>query len=268
MPVVYAEVALPRFAPDTLTYSVPDGLIPFVIEGVRVRVPVRRRTATGIVVATMADTELDPTIVKPITDVLDSEPLLPNHLLDLARFIASYYRSPLGTALATILPTPLLRADSETAVLTMAGAGTDPESLASRQAALLAVLQASPRTPVPTLLARAGAKSRSPLEALASAGLVRLQRRRRDRAPRVEVAAVQLPSRPLDELLQECHRAPRQREVLEWLAEIGTARAPVGGPSSRRLLPIDDPGARRARRPRPLHPASPPPPTMDTATLG
>jgi primosomal protein N' (replication factor Y) len=261
MPVVYADVALPRFAPDTLTYSVPDGLIPFVTEGVRVRVPVRRRTATGIVVATKAETELDPSIVKPVTDVLDSEPLLPEHLLDLARFIASYYRSPLGTALATILPTPLLRADSETAVLTMAGAATDPESLASRQAALLTALQASPRTPVPSLLARAGAKSRSPLEALASAGLVQLKRRRRDRAPRVEVAAVQLASRPLDELLQECQRAPRQREVLEWLAEQGRpalmseVRAAIGcSPATIRALvergALDRFTQRPPRRPR------------------
>ncbi len=220
MPVMYAEVALPRFAPDTLTYSVPEELVPFVTEGVRVRVPIRRRAATGIVVATTAETELDPKIVKPITDVLDSEPLLPEHLLELARFIATYYRSPLGTSLATILPARLLRADSETAVLTLAGAATDPESLSPRQAALLTHLQASPRIPVPSLLARAGAKSRSPLDALASAGLVRLQRRRRDRAPRVEVTAVQLASRPLDDLLQECHRAPRQRELIEWMAAL------------------------------------------------
>jgi len=221
MPVVYAEVAVPRIAPDTLTYSVPDALIPFVTEGIRVRVPVRRRAATGIVVAISGQTELDPTIIKPVADVLDSEPLVPEHLLHLARFIASYYRSPLGTALATILPAPLLRADREVAVLTLAGVASDPGSLPPRQAACLTILQASPRTPVPSLLAQAGAKSRSPLDALAAAGLVQLQRRRRDRAPRVEVTAVQLAPRPLEELLQECHRAPRQREVIEWLATLG-----------------------------------------------
>jgi primosomal protein N' (replication factor Y) len=261
MPVVYAEVAVPRIAPDTLTYSVPEQLVGFVTEGVRVRVPVRRRTATGIVVAISDETELDPTIIKPVADVLDSEPLLPGHLFHLARFIASYYRSPLGTALATILPASLLRADSETAVLTLAGAAADREKLGPRQAALLEILQGSPRTGVPSLLARAGAKSRSPLDALAAAGLVRLQQRRRDRAPRVEVTGLQLARRPLDELLHECRRAPRQREVIEWLASLGRpallseARAAIGcSPSTIRALAergaIDRFTQRSPRRPR------------------
>jgi primosomal protein N' (replication factor Y) len=218
---VYAEVAIPRIGLDTLTYRVPDDLEPFAVPGVRVRVPVRSKATTGIIAEIAADTGLDPAIVRPIEEILDPEPLLPPHLLDLAKFVSSYYRSPLGSSLAAVLPAPLLRTDSEQAELTPAGAATDPASLTQLQGAVLSLLQGAPRARVATVLARAGAHSRRPLDALVGNGLVRIRRRRRDRAPRVEVTAVQLANRPLEELLEECRRAPRQRQVLEWLAEQG-----------------------------------------------
>jgi primosomal protein N' (replication factor Y) len=218
---VYALVAVPRIGPDTLTYSVPAEFEPFAVVGARVRVPVRQRTTTGIIVELSKQTDLDPAVIRPIDEVLDPEPLLPDHLLGLARFVAQYYRCALGTAVAAALPAPLLRADSERAELTPAGATVDPEALPDRQASVLAVLQSAIRMRVTTLLAHAQTRTRQPLDALVDRGLVRIRRRRRDRAPRVEVNAVQLASRPLAELLEESRRAPRQREVIEWLAEQG-----------------------------------------------
>ncbi len=221
MHIVFAQVAVPRIAPDTLTYAVPEELAPFVTPGVRVRVPVRRRTITGMVAAISSSTDLDADSVRPIQEVLDSEPLLPLHLLELAEFVGSYYRCPLGTALAAVLPTPLLRADSIEAELTAAGVAADAESLPPRQGAVLKVLRGAPRLPVATALARAGARTSQPVDALVEAGLARIRRRRRDRAPRVEVAAVQLGRRPVEQLLEEVRRAPKQGAVIEWLLDQG-----------------------------------------------
>jgi primosomal protein N' (replication factor Y) len=218
---VYAQVAIPRIGSGPLTYGVPEELEPFVSEGVRVRVPIRKRSTTGIVVAVAGETHLDPAIVRPVEEVLDSAPLLPDHLLYLSRFLADYYRCPVGTALATVLPTPLLRADIELAVLTRAGAATRPDDLPLRQAELLRVLQDRQRMGVPALLARAAASSRTPLDALIRSGLAHTRIRRRGRAPQVEVAAVQLASTPIERMLEDCRRAPRQRQVIEWLAERG-----------------------------------------------
>jgi len=218
---VFADVAIPRSAKDALTYRVPPELEPFVAPGVRVRVPLRQRIVTGMVVATAASMELTEAVIRPIDEVLDLAPLLPPHLLDLAHFISGYYRCPLGDTMAAMLPAALLRGDTEEAHLTAKGAGVDPASLAPLQGAILAALQASTQAQVTGLLARAGASSRSPLEALETAGLALVVRRRRDRPPLSEVAAVKLPDRPLGELLEACGRAPRQRQVLEWLAEQG-----------------------------------------------
>jgi primosomal protein N' (replication factor Y) len=214
-------VAIPKSAPHALTYSIPVGLEAFAVPGVRVRVPLRQKEVTGVLIGVTDSTELDPATVRPLAEVVDPEPLLPPHLFHLAEFIASYYRSPLGDTLATILPAGLLRSDGETAKLTPAGAAADAAALPGKKGAVLMELQSTPKVRVPTLLVRAGVASRGPLDALVEDGLAKTSSRRRDRSPEVEVAAVKLPETPIEELLEQCQRAPRRREVLEWLSEQG-----------------------------------------------
>jgi primosomal protein N' (replication factor Y) len=181
----------------------------------------RKKTVTGVVVEVVDTTELDPKTVRSVIEVIDSEPLLPPHLFHIAEFVASYYRCPLGDTLATVLPAGLLRSGGEVARLTPAGATADPQSLPEKQAAVLSQLQAAPTLRLPTLFARAGITDRGPLDVLVEAGLVTVSSSRRHRSPETEVAAVRLPDTPLEQLLERCQRAPRRREVLEWLAEQG-----------------------------------------------
>ncbi len=218
---LYARVAIPRGSPGPLTYSVPAGLHALARPGVRARVTLRTKEVTGMVVAVEETTDLDPAVIRPLLEILDPGPLLPLHLLDLAEFLSGYYRCPLGDTLAAMLPAALLRADAEEAEITAAGAGTDPAALPPLRRAILEHLQEEGRARTATLLARAGAASREPLDALVEAGLVRIRRRRRDRPPQVEVPAVRLPRRPLEELLEACSRAPRRRQVLRHLAASG-----------------------------------------------
>ena len=151
--------------------------------------PLRQRQVTGLVVECPETTELEVDALKEVVEVLDTEPLLPAHLLELADFIASYYRCPLGDTLASMLPAALLRSDAETAEITPTGAATPAEALSDLQGRLLAELQSARKLRVASLLSRIGT-SRSPLDALVKAGLVRVRRRRRDRGPQVEVGAV------------------------------------------------------------------------------
>jgi len=216
--VSYALVAVPRAIPEPLLYALPGELAPLARPGVRARVPIRGKEVIGLVVELRETTELDASVIRPVLEILDLEPLLPDHLLTLAHFIAEYYRCPLGETLAAMLPASLLRSDAEEAELTPTGAAANPDDLPPLRAAILRGLQERGRARTTSLLARAGASSREPLSALVEGGLVRLRRRRRDRAPRVEVAAVRLPARPLEGLLEACRRAPRQQQVLEHLA--------------------------------------------------
>jgi len=218
---MFAHVAIPRSAPEPLTYAVPPALEAWVRSGVRVRVPVRNRTATGLVVATADTTDLDPAVVRELVEVVDEAPVLPPHLLELADFVAGYYRAPLGDTLAAMLPAALLRADAEEIECTEAGVRSDVELLPDAQRALLETLRDAGRLRVPTLLSRAGVATRGPLDRLLEARLVRGRRRRRDLPPSAEVPAVALPDRPVEELLEACSRAPKRREVVAWLAAEG-----------------------------------------------
>jgi len=218
---VFAKVAIPRSAPEALTYLIPEELEAFAVPGVRVRVPLRNKTVTGVLVKVSDSTEIDVAVVRELTEVIDPEPLLPPHLFFVADFIAGYYRCPLGDTLATILPVGLLRADGEVARLTALGAATEPDVLPAKQGAVLRLLQTHTKLRVPTLLARAGARGRGPLDELVAGRLATISRRRRDRPAEVEVAAVRLPDQPIEELLDRCRRAPRRRQVLEWLSEQG-----------------------------------------------
>src|SRR3569833_1714686 len=97
----FCEVALPVPLDRTFTYAVPDAEEP--ARGARVIVPFRNEKLIGVVTATdvPAPKEFE---AKCLEAVLDDEPLLGEHLLQLAEWIAGYYLAPLGEVLRTMLP--------------------------------------------------------------------------------------------------------------------------------------------------------------------
>ena len=97
----FCEVALPVPLDRTFTYAVREGEP--VTRGARVIVPFRHEKLIGVVTApdVEAPTEFD---VKYLETVLDDEPLLSDHLLGLAEWIAGYYLAPLGEVLRSMLP--------------------------------------------------------------------------------------------------------------------------------------------------------------------
>ncbi len=96
----FCDVALPVPLDRVFTYGVPAELAPIV--GGRVLVPFRQQRMTGIVVE-LHDRQPSVT-TKKVISVLDSAPVLDEHLLRLARWIADYYLAPLGEVCRTMLP--------------------------------------------------------------------------------------------------------------------------------------------------------------------
>jgi primosomal protein N' (replication factor Y) len=97
----FCEVALPVPLDRTFTYAVREETS--ILRGARVIVPFRNEKLIGIV--TVPDvappTEFE---AKYLEAVLDEEPLLSEHLLALAEWIAGYYLAPLGEVLRSMLP--------------------------------------------------------------------------------------------------------------------------------------------------------------------
>jgi primosomal protein N' (replication factor Y) (superfamily II helicase) len=98
---LFCDVALPVPLDQTFTYAV-NGVVPVV--GARVLVPFSGQKLMGVVVRVHEDAPADDFEVKPVQQVLDEAALLPDELMKLAGWIASYYVAPLGEVLRGMLP--------------------------------------------------------------------------------------------------------------------------------------------------------------------
>jgi primosomal protein N' (replication factor Y) len=175
----FVSVAVPVPAVDLLTYEVPaEWQTPAV--GARVLVPVGTRTLTGCVVSD-ADAPGEHVKVRMLADVLDARAFLPPDVVRLALWVAEYYVSPPGEAVATAMP-PRAWVESERRVqITPAGLEAAPRERGIRGR----ILQLLDKKPAPLArLARrlaAASSTRAPrgihavANALAADGLVQIE---------------------------------------------------------------------------------------------
>ncbi len=97
---LFCDVALPVPLDQLFTYEV-NGVEPVV--GARVLVPFAGQRLMGVVVRVHGDAP-EGVEVKAVQQVLDEAALLPDELMELARWIAQYYVAPLGEVLRGMLP--------------------------------------------------------------------------------------------------------------------------------------------------------------------
>ncbi|WP_346796255.1 primosomal protein N' [Halomonas sp. Bachu 37] len=146
--------------------------------GLRVKVPFGRREVVGVVVEGPVASELSAEQLRPVTALLDEEPL-PASWWWLCRFTARYYQHSLGDTLHHAMPAllrqgrPLAGRTQEQWQLTAAGRNVAPETLkrAPRQAELLAMLSQHPHGLVTQAISAQGFQ-RDALRALQHKGLI------------------------------------------------------------------------------------------------
>ncbi|MDR3419551.1 MAG: primosomal protein N' [Nevskia sp.] len=143
--------------------------------GVRVRVPFGRREQVGVVVEAPREAEAGGFDYRPVTAVLDDEPLLDAELLALCRWVADYYHHPPGEVFAAALPAPLrkggaVQAGAKQNLLRLTAEGTAAlPNLPARSAALRALLEkvgdgALSRSTLLEVMPKSGAAIRRALE--------------------------------------------------------------------------------------------------------
>jgi len=125
--------------------------------------------------------------VKPVKAILDSEPFIPEDVVNLARWTAEYYAAGPGETITAVLPpkTRGERADSHktTRLVSLTAAGEDPEAkLTEKQRAALDIVAGTPDGVSTTELARRGIGA-DMVARLLKAGLVSVRRQRVDRDP-------------------------------------------------------------------------------------
>src|SRR5437764_14430157 len=162
----FAEVALPVAVHGTFTYAIPPALRDAVRLGSRVEVPFGPKRNTGFVVA-LSDAAPVGSRIKPIHAVLDDdEPALLPGIIELCRWAAEYYITPLGEMLRVALPANMSARGRRELVLvadeSMIAAAVASEQILETDLALIGELR---RRPLPFTTALE-ASSRSLIERL------------------------------------------------------------------------------------------------------
>jgi primosomal protein N' (replication factor Y) len=105
----YARVIIDRSIHRELDYLIPDTLADKVSIGSRVRVPFRERSALATVVALLADTDAQG--IRPLEALVGDKPALSPKLVELARWMSTYYCCPIEAVMRSLLPQVIRRAE-------------------------------------------------------------------------------------------------------------------------------------------------------------
>ncbi len=114
----YVNVILPLPLEGEFTYSVPDDLQAQVAVGVRVVVPLGKSKTYVALVTAVLDSLPEPLLasgqadkVRPLHQVADDAPVVLDSQLELWRWIADYYMSPIGEVMKAALPSGMKQED-------------------------------------------------------------------------------------------------------------------------------------------------------------
>ena len=226
-PPGYVDVVFPTSVETTLTYRVPEEWHGLATPGKRVLVPLGGRQITGYAVGVRDRPPVSST--KDLREILDAEPLLDAHLLELTRWAAEYYICPWGEVIRTALPPGIDSLTRQVVRVTIAGAAAMDGGgmLRPGERELLAFLRVRGEAPLPALTRR-WRRARAMAHSLARRGLaevlgqVRPPRIRPLTAPHCSLAPdVEAETAPLPP------RAMKQRAILRTLAG-----APAGLPKA------------------------------------
>jgi primosomal protein N' (replication factor Y) len=105
----YVRVIIDRAIQRELDYSVPETLAERIGIGSRVRVPFRDKSALATVLATLEHS--DAKGIRPIEALVGEAPAISESLLELAKWMSTYYCCPLEIVMRSLLPQVIRRAE-------------------------------------------------------------------------------------------------------------------------------------------------------------
>jgi primosomal protein N' (replication factor Y) len=166
---MFVSVAVPVPGLPLLTYGVPDGIdVP--VRGARVVVPLGTRSVTGLVVGDASaggDGE-----IRDVIDVLDRTAFLPEAVVALCLWVADYYLSGPGDALAAAMPPGAWVESERTFRLTALGQDAAPGDGDTVRSAVLRHLAGGARTTRALARAAGGRSVDSTLRVLERGGMI------------------------------------------------------------------------------------------------
>lgn len=214
----YAEVALPLGLQKTLHYALPPRLRGQAVPGKRVLVPLAERLTVGYLVG--LPEQVARTALKEVREILDPEPLLDTHLLELTRRVAEYYFAPWGEVIRAALPPGIGASPRRLVRRTAEGEeALRKNELSAKERELLQLLPPDTAIPLRRITRGRGPSTLRLLKRLQAKGLLELQtvfaprkeRTKQGRALRDPV--LEIPVTPPEPL----HLTPAQAEALRQI---------------------------------------------------
>ncbi len=177
----YVRVIIDWAIHRELDYAVPESLTSRIGVGSRVRVPFRDKSALATVVALPEQTEAKG--IRLIEAIIGEAPVLSEQLLELARWISTFYCCPIETVMRSMLPQVIRRAEVgwKRQLFVQPGQNIDNAELdklrkrAPRQAELLEAISKLERPMRAAELLRQTSLDNQTLRALVKRGLAELR---------------------------------------------------------------------------------------------
>ncbi len=228
-------------------YAVPAGWD--VRPGCRVRVPLRRKSATGTVLSIVEDGQVD-FALREVESMIDPEPLITPVLLRTGAWIAEYYGCGIETVIRSLLPESVRMEENSAKTRRVAVLDAMPDTAvleklarrAPRQHAVLTLLAHAPAMRM--AVADLGDGSAAVLKNMEKAGLLRLEAEEVRRDPDADSVDMVLESRPLElnegqqralDAILEGMKAPVPKPIL-LLGVTGSGKTEVYLQAARHVL--------------------------------
>jgi primosomal protein N' (replication factor Y) len=215
----FVDVILPLALGKHYTYRIPADFNQKLAVGKRVVVQFGKAKIYSAIIARIHQQPPERYEAKYILDVLDPEPVVNQHQLDLWTWIADYYMCSAGSVMQAALPS-VLKLASETKIIAADLEAVDRSDLSDKEFLILDALEIEPEIKVSDIVKLLGQKTVLPiLKGLLEKGILRISEEVAERFKPKKQVFVQLNpvfDNPSDrqQLFESLNRAPRQMDAL------------------------------------------------------
>lgn len=231
-------------------YGIPEGLE--VRPGCRVRVPLRKKSATGTVLSVVNAEQAD-FAVRELEALIDPEPLITPVLLETGKWIANYYGCSIESVVRSLLPEAVRTEENSAKVRRVAQVKSMPDEAsmeklakrAPRQHAILILLAHADGQRLP--VADLGDGTAASLKTLEKAGIITLETEEVRRAPDGDMVEEILEFKPLPlnseqadalDAISEAVKEPASSKPILLLGVTGSGKTEVYLQAAQRVLDL------------------------------